>query len=60
MDFLITETDAGSKLGSWTALQANNLALSAANKSLEISEIRLQEPYADILIAEDGSVNLGE
>ena len=59
VDFLITETDAGSKLGSWTALQANKLALSAANQSLEISEIRLEEPYADILIAEDGSVNLG-
>jgi hypothetical protein len=58
-DFLITETDAGSKLGSWTALYANKLALSAANQSLEISEIRLEEPYADILIAEDGSVNLG-
>ncbi|HKJ21213.1 MAG TPA: DUF748 domain-containing protein, partial [Woeseiaceae bacterium] len=59
VDFLITETDAGSKLGSWTALHANELALSAANRSLEISEIRLEEPYADILIAEDGSVNLG-
>jgi len=59
VDFLITETDAGSKLGSWTALDANKLALSAANRSLEISEIRLAEPYADILIEEDGSVNLG-
>ena len=59
VDFLITETDAGSKLGSWTALHANRMALSAANRSLEISEIRLEEPYADVLIAEDGSVNLG-
>ena len=59
VDFLITETDEGSRLGSWTALNANKLTLSAANQSLEISEIRLDEPYADILIAEDGSVNLG-
>jgi hypothetical protein len=59
VDFLITETDEGSRLGSWTALNANKLTLSAANQSLEISEIRLDEPYADIVIAEDGSVNLG-
>ncbi len=59
VDFLITETDEGSRLGSWAALNANELALSAAKRSLEISEIRLDEPYADILIAEDGSVNLG-
>jgi uncharacterized protein involved in outer membrane biogenesis len=55
----ITETDVGSKLGSWATLRANKLALSAANRSLEISEIRLEDAYADILIAEDGSVNLG-
>jgi hypothetical protein len=58
-DFLITETDEGSRLGSWTALSADNLTLSAASRSLGISEIRLDEPYADILIARDGSVNLG-
>jgi hypothetical protein len=58
-DFLITETDEGSRLGSWTALSADNLTLSAANRSLGISEIRMDEPYADILIARDGSVNLG-
>jgi len=59
VDFLITETDQGSRLGSWSTLNANKLTLSAANRSLEISEVRLDEPYADILIAEDGSVNLG-
>ena len=59
VDFLITETDEGSRLGSWTALNANKLTLSAVNQSLEISEIRLDEPYADIVIAKDGSVNLG-
>lgn len=59
VDFLITETEEGSRLGSWNNLHANNLTMSAANKSLEISEIRLDQPYADILIAADGSVNLG-
>jgi len=59
VDFLITETDQGSRLGSWTALNASNVTLSAANRRLEISEIQLDEPYADILIAKDGSVNLG-
>ena len=59
VDFLITETDEGSRLGSWTSLQANRLLLSATNSSLDVSEITLREPYADVLIAEDGSINLG-
>ena len=59
VDFLITETDEGSRLGSWASFDANNFAFSSAGRSLEISEIQLQKPYADIRIAEDGSVNLG-
>lgn len=58
-DFLITETDEGSRLGSWKQLVFDNVALSAAKRSLEISEVRFIEPYADIFIAVDGSVNLG-
>jgi hypothetical protein len=59
VDFLITETDEGSRLGSWSSLYADNLRFSAANQLLDISEIRFDRPYSDILIAEDGSVNLG-
>ena len=58
-DFLVTETDEGSRLGSWKELVADGLEFSASQKSFEISEVRLREPYGDILIAADGSVNLG-
>ena len=58
-DFLLTESDQDSRLGSWSSMKAENLVYSAAGNSLEISELRFTEPYGDILIAEDGSVNLG-
>ena len=58
-DFLATETDEGSRLGSWTSLRADNVAFSSGAATLEISEIGTDEPYGDIFIAEDGSVNLG-
>jgi uncharacterized protein involved in outer membrane biogenesis len=58
-DFLITETDEGSRLGSWDRLALEQFVLSLADRSLAISEIRLEQPYADIFVAEDGSVNLG-
>ena len=58
-DFLITETDEGSRLGSWDELLLEGVELSAANNTLEVSEVRFDQPYGDILIAADGSVNLG-
>jgi hypothetical protein len=58
-EFLITETDEGSRLGSWDAVVADNVVFSTAARSLEISEIRMQRAYGDIRIAADGSVNLG-
>jgi hypothetical protein len=58
-DFLITETDHGTALGSWTRLDVERLALSVAANQLTISEVRFEQPYADVLIAEDGSINLG-
>ena len=59
VDFLITETDEGSRLGSWSSLYLDNVLYSGAGQKLDISEIRFDKPYADILIAEDGSINLG-
>lgn len=59
VDFLITETNEGSRLGSWDRVAANNIAFSSAGKTLNIAEIQLQKPYGDILIAADGSLNLG-
>lgn len=58
-DFLITESDQDARLGSWDSLHADNLLYSAAGNALEISEVRFTKPYGDILIAEDGSINLG-
>jgi hypothetical protein len=58
-DFLLTESDQDSRLGSWASLKAENLAWSTAANTLEISELLFTEPYGDILIAEDGSINLG-
>ena len=58
-DFLLTETDEGSRLGSWDELLFEGVELSVANNTLDISEVRFDQPYGDILIASDGSVNLG-
>ncbi|HSN51802.1 MAG TPA: DUF748 domain-containing protein, partial [Woeseiaceae bacterium] len=58
-DFLLTESAQDTRLGSWSSMKTENLVYSAAGNSLEISELRLRAPYGDILIAEDGSINLG-
>ena len=58
-NFLLTESDQDSRLGSWASLLADNLVYSAAGDTLEISEVRFTEAYGDVLIAEDGSINLG-
>lgn len=59
LDFLITETDAGSRLGSWDRFAANEIEFSSAGQSLSVSELQLNEAYGDIRIAADGSINLG-
>jgi hypothetical protein len=59
VDFLLTESDQDTRLGSWASLRAENLVYTAAGNALEVSEVRFTEPYGDILIAEDGSINLG-
>jgi hypothetical protein len=59
VDFEITETDEGSRLGSWQRMAASNVVLSISNQNLEISEILLDQLYGDIVIAEDGNLNLG-
>ena len=58
-DFMITETDEGSRLGSWNRLALGQVVLSLANRKLAVSEVRFEKPYADVFIAEDGSINLG-
>ena len=58
-DFLLTETDEGTRLGSWDELLFEGVELSISNNTLEVSEVRFEKPYGDILIASDGTVNLG-
>ena len=58
-EFLISETDQGTRLGSWDNIAANQLTLSLSNETLDISEIRVDRAYGDILITEDGTINLG-
>lgn len=55
----ISETDEGSRLGSWDSLQARTIALSLTNQQLSISEIAFERPYGDIVIDENGRLNLG-
>jgi hypothetical protein len=58
-DFLITETDEGTRLGSWDRVDIKSVELSLAGNSMNISEIRLKNAYGDIVIDENGGVNLG-
>ena len=57
-DFLVTETDDGTRLGSWDNLTIRQIDLSYANRSLSVSEVIADRPYADILIDEDGEINV--
>jgi hypothetical protein len=59
VDFEITETDEGSRLGSWRKLNVNNVAFSTARQELKISEVLLEKPYGDIVINAEGGLNLG-
>jgi len=58
-DFLITETDLGTRLGSWDRVAAEGIVFSLAGGNLEVSQVRIERPYGDILITEEGRVNLG-
>jgi hypothetical protein len=59
LDFLITETDAGSRLGSWGRFAAKEIAFTSTGQLLSVAELQLNEAYGDIRIAADGNINLG-
>lgn len=59
VNLAVHETEEGALIGSWEALRAETIALSLSNSSLAISEIELTQPYGDIEIARNGSLNLG-
>ena len=57
-DLLLTESENGDRLGSWERLAVNGIELSLTRQSLVVSEVVIDQPYADILIAANGSINL--
>lgn len=58
-EFLITETDLDTRLGSWDRLAITGLDFSLSDETLLVSEVRFERPYGDILITEEGELNLG-
>ena len=56
----VIQASAGSTLGSWEAMRADQLVLDSAANSLSVSELIFERPYADILISEAGVLNLGQ
>jgi len=58
-DLELTETDEGSKLGSWDSMAIDRIRLDLGNKDLQISEIAFDGLYAEVVISESGAINLG-
>jgi len=56
-DLALADTVIGDDLLKWRDLRLKNLAFSARPAELSIGEISLQEPYAKILINDDGTIN---
>lgn len=58
VDLILAETDGGTRLGSWNRLAVEQIDFSLIERRLGISQIIADAAYADILIAEDGRINL--
>ena len=58
-DLELIETDEGTRLGSWQAMDMSRIRLDLAQNDLQISEITFIAPYAEVVIAETGALNLG-
>ncbi len=58
-DLELTETDEGSKLGSWDTMAIDRIRLDFGNNDLQISEIAFDGLYAEVVISESGAINLG-
>ena len=56
-DLLLIETEGGARLGSWDRLAVNGVEVSLTRQSLQVSEVVLDKPYADILIADFGEAD---
>ena len=59
-DFVIAESITGERLASWQKFNAEKIAFSLAARRLDISRLRFGGLYGDILIDEDGRLNLAQ
>jgi hypothetical protein len=60
VDLEIAESVDHERFASWKSFSAENIALSLAEQQLDISRLRFDGLYGDILIHEDGSVNINQ
>ena len=60
VDLLLAESVNDARLASWKKFRANKIALSLANRQLDVSELHFDQLYADILIDRSGSLNIGQ
>ena len=60
VDLSLAESINDKRLVSWKSFRAERIALSLAGRQLDISRLRFDQLYGDILIDEDGSLNLGQ
>jgi hypothetical protein len=60
VDLVIAESINQDRLASWKSFRADKIAMSLANRQLDISRIYFDQLYGDILINEDKSLNIGQ
>ena len=59
VDLSLAESINNERLASWKSFRAERIALSLAEQRLDISRLRFDQLYGDILIDKEGSLNLG-
>ena len=57
-DLELTETKEGARLGSWQAMSVDRITVDLADNNVQISEVRFERPYAEVVITESGTLNV--
>lgn len=57
-DFLISESGSGKRFLSWKEMALSDLELNLVPDRLEVGKVYLKEPYGNLIIYEDQSINL--
>jgi len=60
VDFNIAESIKEARLASWKSFHIDKIAFSVANRQLDISTLKFDQLYGDVLINKDGSLNVGQ